>query len=116
MLADDSEDEDRSDSDEEKPEEDFFKAKAKVDKEESEEDKIYELPTLSKRKLRKIKEDGPYAGKNVLVFDSTGKAQPKPTVMKNSSQNYFESLRTNKVEGEDVLMMQGDTEFNAEQN
>jgi hypothetical protein len=57
-----------SDSD---SEDDFFKAKAAGDKvSESEPEDHMELPSLSKRKMRKIKEDGPYAGKNILVFDS----------------------------------------------
>jgi hypothetical protein len=39
-----------------------------------------ELPALSKRKMRKIKEEGPYAGKNILVFDAEGKAVPKSSL------------------------------------
>lgn len=55
--------------------------------------------------MRKIKEDGPFAGKNVLIFDSQGKPQPKSTVVKNDSKNFFESLRKNQIQGEDVLML-----------
>jgi len=27
--------------------------------------------------MRKIKEDGPYGGRNILVFDESGKTKPK---------------------------------------
>jgi hypothetical protein len=101
MLEDDSESEERSN---EENGGDFFTAKCKGEESESE-DNINLLPSLSKRKMRKIKEDGPFAGKNVLIFDSQGKPQPKSTVVKNDSKNYFESLRKNQIQGEDVLML-----------
>ena len=64
-----------SDSDEE-----FFKAKkADLASSESEGEQMA-LPSLSKRKLRKINEEGPYAGKNILVFDAQGKAVPKSSL------------------------------------
>lgn len=65
--------------------------------------------------MRKIKEDGPFAGKNVLIFDSQGKPQPKSTVVKNDSKNFFESLRKNQIQGEDVLMLQSNDELNQNQ-
>ena len=57
--------------------EEFFKAKENDAQSESEPE-TNQLPSLSKRKLRKINEQGPYQGKNILVFDSTGKPVPKP--------------------------------------
>jgi hypothetical protein len=65
MLEEDSE----SELSNEENEGDFFTAKSKAEESESEE-LTHLLPSLSKRKMRKIKEDGPFAGKNVLVFDS----------------------------------------------
>lgn len=104
MLVADSESEEQSSQSEEG---DFFTSKQKkVEESESEEDQITVLPSLSKRKMRKIKEEGPYAGKNILVFDSQGKAVPKPSILNNDRTNYFESLRKNQVEGEDTLMLQ----------
>jgi len=107
MLEEDSESEELSN---EENEGDFFTAKSKAEESESEE-LTHLLPSLSKRKMRKIKENGPFAGKNVLVFDSQGKPQPKSSVVKNDSKNYFESLRKNQIKGEDVLMLQSDDDL-----
>ena len=62
---------------------DFFTEKGKkvvddVDEasdEDEEESKT--LPELSKRALRKIRAEGPYAGKNKVKFDAGGKALKK---------------------------------------
>ena len=76
------------DSDEE---EDFFTAKAQKEGDQSleEEQDLQQLPALSKRKIRKIHEEGPYAGKNILVFDSQGKAVPKSSLTVSQKNQYF---------------------------
>ena len=62
---------------------------------------------MSKRKLRKINEQGPYAGKNIKVFDSTGKAVPKTDLAGSQTNAYFQSL-LQKDQSENVLMLQGE--------
>ena len=70
--------------DEDEDEGDFFKekndhkdAQKKVktveEEEASDEEEAKVLPDLSKRAMRKIREEGPYAGKNKIKFDGEGK-------------------------------------------
>ena len=58
-----------------------------------EEDKV--LPPLSKRALRKIKTDGPYAGKNIVHFDNEGKI-----IKKDPDSDYLAQLRKSAAGGE----------------
>ena len=67
-----------------------------------------ELPALSKRKMRKIKEEGPYAGKNILVFDAEGKAVPKSSLSKSQTNQYFQALVKSDKGKEKVLQLQPD--------
>lgn len=91
-------------------EEDFFKAKNAPDQssesEASEEQMV--LPALSKRKMRKINEEGPYAGKNILVFDAQGKAVPKSSLATSQTNQYFQNLVKSDKEQEKVLLLQPD--------
>ena len=55
--------------------------------------------------MRKIKEEGPYAGRNILVFDSEGKAVPKSSMSVIKTNQYFQSL-VKPGDKEKRLMMQ----------
>lgn len=62
--------------------------KAQADGSDSEdEEEAKELPSLSKRALRKIRPEGPYAGKNKLQFDAEGNASKK------TESDYMKALR-----------------------
>ena len=60
---------------------DFFKEKGgvgqKVDSDGEGEEVDRGLPSLSKKAMRKIKPEGPYAGKNIVKFDAQGNAVNK---------------------------------------
>ena len=86
----------KSEDEEDDDEDDFFKEKAATvkgagdgamneDEDSDEEDK--ELPALSKRALRKIRPEGPYAGKNKVMLDAEGKATTK------TESDYMTALR-----------------------
>jgi len=46
------------------------------------------LPALSSRAMRKIRAEGPYAGKNKIALDATGQA-----VSKTEESDYLKALR-----------------------
>ena len=70
MQESDSEEKDAQNSE---SEDDLFKAvKTERDLDEKATEKKGTLPTLSKNQMKKITAEGPYKGKNVVVFDADG--------------------------------------------
>ena len=91
--------------------EDFFKKKGDTGKdiiEEVEEEDDKAMPALSKNALRKIRPEGPYQGKNKMVFDGEGaKVTPKSD---------FDSVYMNSIRDKDggKMMIERDTEVKEE--
>ena len=93
--SDDGEDDDFFTAKEKKVEADVEAAKEREEKLDEEDAKI--LPALSKRALRKIRPEGPYAGKNRVTFDAEGKAVKKTD---DGTGDYMTALRTSAKEGD----------------
>mgnify|MGYP000946261806 CR=1 FL=1 len=107
-MASDDDDSDKSEpkvSDEES-DGDFFQAKNKTKENPSEQDASEEenkaLPKLSKKAMRKIKAEGPYAGKNKIRFDSSGNVIKKTEF----DSDYMTALRKGEAKNSDGTKMQ----------
>jgi len=75
-------------------------AKAKVEKDDEEAGKI--LPSLSKKALRKIKEDGPYAGLNRIKLDGEGKVDKKTGVFDSDYMSKLRKADSKNADGTDM--------------
>ena len=105
-------------SEEEEDGEDFFKAKSVSTKEAekiksktaeeeeaSDEEAMKLLPALSSRAMRKIRAEGPYAGKNKIALDATGQA-----VSKTEESDYLKALRQSSKDPTKVMKVERDAD------
>lgn len=96
MQESDSSEEQESDA----SNDDFFTKAEKRREIVSDDEEVQVIPTkLSKRKMSKITADGPYQGKNVIVFAEDGRQVSKDSYER---QKYLASLKVNMRQESDV--------------